>query len=231
MLKIRLETKFHYQITKSICKFWETFRIVWVIYYIYISILYIYIYSILCTQLLTHVKVYETVKGASFRTHIFQSIWMSSILGHAEYRVHKPLPNGIYGIESTIKKGFGVPLLLHLQPKNYNQCAAIQRNFVLISFLKNTLCFLDNFTVYRFYTRKIPLRTWLFCLSSELPYRPSRTSMKSWFWTKLWTFRGGRKIDRFTETGSILSWENQEGNVDIGELAFPKQIWWKMVGF
>ena len=71
----------------------------------------IYIYSILCSQLLTHVK------------------------------------NGIYGVESTIKKGFGDPLLLHLQPKNYNQCAAIQRNFVLISFLKKTPGFLDSSTV------------------------------------------------------------------------------------
>ena len=40
--------------------------------------------------------------------------------------------------------------------------------------------------------------TWLFCLSSELPYRPSRTSMKSWFWTKLWTFHGKRRGKRLT---------------------------------
>ena len=133
-------------------KLLELFELYIIYIYIYIFIyyiysIYIYTYSILCTQLLTHVKVYETVKDASFRTHIFQPIWMSSILGHAEYRLHKPLPNGIYGVESTIKKGFGVPLLLHLQPKNYNLRAAIQRNFVLISFLEKTLCFLDSCTV------------------------------------------------------------------------------------
>jgi len=81
---------------------------------------------------------------------------MSSILGHAEYRLHKPLPNGIYGVESTIKKGFGVPMLLHLQPKNYNLRAAIQRNFVLIRFLRKHFVFWTVVQCYRFYTRKIP---------------------------------------------------------------------------
>ncbi len=40
---------------------------------------------------------------------VCQSMWMSSILGHAEYHLQKPLLNGIYGVESTLKKRFQCP--------------------------------------------------------------------------------------------------------------------------
>lgn len=178
-------------------------------------------------------KVYETVKGASFRTHIFQSIWMSSILGHAEYRLHKPLPNGIYGVESTIKKGFGVPLLLHLQPQNYNQCAAIQRNFVLISFLKKTLCFLDSSTVLQIlHPKNTFFWTWQFCWSSELPPQAKQNFNEELILDKAMNLLGrakNRSIRRNWKH-SVMG-KPKEGNVDMVELAFPKKIWWKMVGF
>ena len=160
-------------------------------------------------------KVYETVKGASFRTHIFQSIWMSSILGHAEYRVHKPLPNGIYGVESTIKKGFGVPLLLHLQPKNYNQRAAIPRNLVLIRFSRKHFVF------------------WTVLQSTDFtPEKYLFLNMAVLF--KLWASLQAKQNfneELILDKAMNLSWETKREKVDMVNWLFPKQIWWKMVGF
>lgn len=116
------------------------------------------------------------------------------------------------------------------------------KEFCFDSFFKKTLCFLDSCTVLQIlHPKNTFFWTWLFCLWKKKLKNLQR------FWASLQakqnfneelildkamnlSGRAKKSIDS-QKLEAFCHGKTKEGNVDMVNWLFPKQIWWKMVGF